>query len=148
MRRLKWGLIAAIVVSTITWMFIPVGAQVPSITLNWTAVGDDSLSNGPAQKYDLRWRDDSDPPQPYSLSNPAFVTWWNAANQVQNLPVPSAPGTAESTSVAGPFAGGKTYRFLLAVRDEVPDHWNFSNLHSRVVTILDVVRPAPIRDLR
>lgn len=146
MRR-RWWLIFGLGAITTIWMFVPVGAQVSNISLTWTAVGDDSLSNGPAAKYDLRYRDDSDPPTPYSLSNPAFVTWWNAATQVQNLPTPLAPGSAESFSVPGPFAGGKTYRFLLAVRDEVPDHWNFSNLHRRVVTIVDIWRPAPITDL-
>ena len=57
------------------------GAAPDSVTLRWTAVGDDSLS-GTAAAYDLRM-----------AGTPITLSTWSEATVVSGLPVPLASGT-------------------------------------------------------
>ena len=79
-----------------------------SVTLTWTAVGDDG-STGTAASYDLR----------YSTS---AITAANfaSATAATGEPAPQAAGSSESFTVSGP-ASNTTYYFALKVADEVPN---------------------------
>jgi len=117
-------------------------AQVPSITLDWTAPGDDG-DVGTALSYDMRWAIT----RPDTTSNATFTTWWNTATPVIGLPLPLIAGTAQSTVVApvGGFISGRTYYFVLRSTDDVGNVSGFSNVAWRAV--LDLIPPAPITDL-
>jgi len=84
-----------------------------SVTLAWTATGDDSNS-GTAAKYDLR----------------AFDEWitvdlWDEAVPVPNAPKPKVAGTAELFEVVG-LEEGSTYYFGLMPCDEANNCAYFS----------------------
>src|SRR3989442_8210977 len=107
------GLIAAaslMIVACILFIFFrdKGDAQVPRVTLFWTAPSD----NGPvgrAAVYTMRYS-----PRPVG---PDTLAWWNAATPVTALPAPSKPGAADSVEVNVP-AWGMTYRFILTACDD------------------------------
>jgi formylglycine-generating enzyme required for sulfatase activity/phosphodiesterase/alkaline phosphatase D-like protein len=101
-----------------------------SVTLSWTATGDDSLT-GTATTYDIR----------YSAN--AGVLWDQMA-QAAGEPAPRSSGQTETFTVGG-LHSGTNYRFAMKVADEVP---NWSTLSNEItVPTHDVVRPGPIGDL-
>lgn len=103
-----------------------------SVSLTWTAPGDDSLS-GTASQYDLRYSTTA-----ITATNFASATRFTAA------PTPSAPGTRENVTVTG-LNPGTTYYFALKTADEVPNWSGISNVISRTtLTAPDLTRPAPI----
>ena len=83
-----------------------VTASASTVTLSFTAVGDDGNS-GQASQYDLR----------YSLS-PITAGNFSSATEVQGEPTPSASGTAEIV-VADGLSSGTLYHFALTVIDNV-----------------------------
>jgi hypothetical protein len=93
------------------------GAPADSVTLRWTAVGDDSLT-GTAAAYDLRM----------SLS-PITETGWEAATAVDGLPAPAPSGATEEVVVRG-LDGSTTYYFALRVRDDAGNWSGLSNVVS------------------
>lgn len=95
-----------------------------SVTLRWTATGDDNVT-GTAASYDLR----------RSASPIAALTDFNAATQVSGEPSPGAAGAAQSTTVAG-LAANTLYHFALRVRDEAG---NLSLLSNAVSARTDAV---------
>lgn len=86
-----------------------------SLTLTWTAPGDDGLL-GTASQYDIRY------------SNSAIDTEasWQAATVVSNPPAPQAPGSTETFTVIG-LSSGTRYYFALKTADEVPNWSDLSN---------------------
>jgi len=108
---------------------------VNSITVSWTAPGDDENS-GTATSYDLR----------YSTS---LITAANfsGATAVAGEPVPSIAGSAESVVVSGLNAGA-TYYFALKTSDEVPNISVISNVPNLATAIPgDTTAPAAVSDL-
>lgn len=108
-----------------------------SVTLVWTATGDDGLV-GQASHYDLR------------ISSTAVGTdtlsWWNAATVVDmTAKTPSAPGTADSVSVPN-LVPGTRYYAILRVGDEVPNWSGYSNV--AIIDLRDLIPPARVADLR
>jgi hypothetical protein len=102
-----------------------------SITLRWTAVGDDSLS-GTAEVYDIRYTNTEKTP-------------WEQMPGVLGEPLPQAAGQAEMFTVVG-LSSDTTYLFYMKVADEVP-HWSgISNL--AVGGTLDATPPGPVTDFR
>jgi hypothetical protein len=89
-----------------------------SITLSWTATGDDGTI-GTASSYDLR----------YSTSTITEANW-AAATQVAGEPVPKAAGGHESMIVSG-LTENTLYYFALKVSDEVPNVSALSNVASK-----------------
>ena len=103
-----------------------------SVTVRWTAVGDDSLT-GTATSYDLRWS-----------TSPITTGNWAGATQVSGEPAPAAPGTAQSMTVGG-LARQTTYYFAAIAQDEAGNASALSNVPSATTT--DSAPPAAIHDL-
>jgi chitodextrinase len=91
------------------------GSTLSSISLSWTAVGDDGNA-GQAKTYDLRY-----------ATAPITAGTWAGATQVQGEPTPKPAGESESFTVGG-LAQGTTYYFALKVGDEVPNWSGLSNV--------------------
>jgi phosphodiesterase/alkaline phosphatase D-like protein len=103
-----------------------------SISLTWTAPGDDSLT-GTASQYDLRYSTSA-----ITSSNFASATRWT------NMPTPAASGTTQGVVVTG-LTANTTYYFALKTADEVPNWSGISNVISRTTLAApDLIRPAPI----
>ncbi len=101
-----------------------------SVLLNWTAVGDDSLT-GTATQYDLR----------YSTSTITAANF-ASATRVAGVPAPKASGTAESFRVTG-LSPNTTYWFAIKAGDESNNWALISNVVSKATTAApDTVRPA------
>ena len=88
-----------------------------SITLTWTAPGDDGDA-GTARQYDIR----------YSTS-PIDEGNWDDATQVVGEMPPKLAGSAESFVVTG-LSPGTTYYFAIKTSDEVPNWSGLSNVAS------------------
>ncbi len=111
---------------TVTWN---------SVQLSWTTPGDDSLT-GTASQFDLRYSTSA-----ISASNFASATRWTGT------PTPAAPGTRQSTTVAG-LLPNTTYWFAIKTADEVPNWSGISNVISRATLAApDTLRPAPVTSL-
>ncbi|MCK5127021.1 MAG: fibronectin type III domain-containing protein [candidate division Zixibacteria bacterium] len=112
--------------------FIIVSTLPNSVTLGWTASGDDGAV-GTADRYEIR----------YAIW-PITNMNWGAAAVAPNPPTPQAAGSPESHTVTG-LISGATYYFAIKVADEVP---NWSNLSNVVNTVTgDNIAPNPITDL-
>ena len=96
-----------------------------TITLNWTAVGDDggSESQEAASSYDLR----------YSMLPILSETDFKNANIVGGLQPPSDPGALETTIVKGLLSGVKYY-FAIQVTDDYGNKSEISNTVSGTTT--------------
>jgi chitodextrinase len=101
-------------------------------TLAWTAVGDDSLT-GTATSYAVRYST-----APITLANFASAT------AVTGVPVPAAPGTAQ-TVVVHSLSRQVTYYFALRTADAAGNLSALSNVPS--TTTPDTMAPALIRNL-
>jgi internalin A len=106
-----------------------------SVTLTWTAPGDDG-SSGTAAVYDLRY-------------SQAAITEanWDAATQAGGEPSPQAAGATETATVSD-LSENTTYYFALKTRDEA-DNWSgLSNVISATpAEIIDDVAPDAVTDL-
>ena len=112
---------------------IAITAQTDSTaTLQWTAVGDDSLT-GTATSYDLR----------YSTSAITAANFAGATAAVGE-PVPGAPGTVQTFTVRS-LTRQTTYWFAIKATDDVGNVSAISNVPS--VTTPDTVPPAAITSL-
>src|ERR1051326_6039160 len=94
-----------------TGMPLPALAQVTatSVTLVWTAPGDDSLT-GQATRYELRW-------------SPAPITTlaeFDGATAVAGVPLPLPAGTVQSADVGG-LTPETTYWFALRAGDRMEE---------------------------
>jgi hypothetical protein len=108
------------------------GITTHSITLTWTAPGDDG-NIGTASQYDVR----------YSTS-PITETNWGSATQALGEPTPSVAGSTENFMVTG-LSPGTTYYFALKTADEVPNWSELSNVASgpNLIPGRDVPAEAP-----
>ena len=104
-----------------------------SITLHWTAPGDDG-SAGTAAEYDIR----------YSVS-PIDAGNWAAATQCTGEPSPQMAGAEESFTVNG-LLPGTQYHFAIITGDEVPNWSALSNVLSKS-TLAEETAPDAIADL-
>jgi hypothetical protein len=103
-----------------------------TVTLGWTATGDDSLT-GTATAYDIRWS-----------TAPITAANWASATQATGEPAPAAPGTAQSFVVRG-LSRQVTYYFAAVVTDDAGNPSALSNVPS--ATTPDTMAPAGVRDL-
>ena len=102
-----------------------------SVTLNWTATGDDGTS-GTATSYDIR----------YSIS-PITPTSWatGAVIQITGEPAPQPAGTAQNMVITG-LSPSTPYYFAMTVSDEVPNTSSISNVPT-ATTLSGTVNPPP-----
>ena len=105
-----------------------------SITLSWTAPGDDE-NTGTAAVYDVR----------YSTSNINNKNKWNSAVQASDEPTPSVAGSSESMTVSG-LSADTEYFFAIKTSDEVPNESEISNVPS-LTTLAAPAPPGPSADL-
>ena len=109
-----------------------------SITLTWTAVGDDGTT-GTATSYDIRY-----------LTYTITTSNWAIANQVINEPAsPQAAGNIE-TCIVGNLTSNTTYYFAMKVADEVPNISGISNVvtaKTQAVVVPDTTAPSAITNL-
>jgi hypothetical protein len=104
-----------------------------SITLHWTAPGDDG-SSGTASQYDIR----------YSTANINDANW-GSATQVSNEPTPAVAGTAETFTVAS-LQPATIYYFAIKTADEVPNWSGLSNIAVET-TAAESIPPSRIASL-
>jgi hypothetical protein len=103
-----------------------------SISVRWTAPGDDGAT-GTASSYDIR----------YSTSTITTANW-GSATQATGEPLPAAAGTQQTFTLSS-LNGSQTYYVAIRTTD---DRGNVSVISNVVnATTLDVVPPAPIRNL-
>ena len=131
------ALIAAVGLLLLTHTAAAQTAADSTITLDWTASGDDGVV-GTATSYDLRYRT-------VGVTGTDTLSWWNAATRVTGLPAPHASGTPDTMPVRG-LTPLTTYYFVLRVADEVPNWSGFSNIAVRTTTG-DLTAPAAVTDL-
>ncbi|HET9252054.1 MAG TPA: hypothetical protein VFP58_08065 [Candidatus Eisenbacteria bacterium] len=114
-----------------------IGQTSNSITLVWTAPGDDGTI-GRATRYDLRYSANA-------ISGTDTTSWWNAATVVNMTgKVPSVSGALDSMAVSGLTAGVRYYAVIRAA-DEVPNWSRYSNVASFLVG--DQIPPRQVVDL-
>ena len=103
-----------------------------TITVRWTAPGDDGAT-GTASSYDVRY-----------YTSTITTANWGSASQATGEPAPAVAGTQQTFTVSG-LNGSQTYYVAIRTTD---DRGNVSVI-SNVVnsTTLDVVPPAPVRNL-
>jgi fibronectin type III domain protein len=108
------------------------GATATTISLSWTAPGDDG-NTGTAASYDIR----------YSTSTITSANW-GSATQATGEPAPASSGTTQTYTLTG-LQGSRTYYIAIRTTDEVGNVSAISNVVNR--TTNDNVAPAPVRDL-
>ena len=91
------------------------GAGADSVSLTWTAPGDDG-NIGTATQYDMRVSTST-----ITLAN------WNAATAVPGLPAPLANGSRQ-TAIVRSLTRGTTYYFAIRTRDDAGNWSGISNL--------------------
>lgn len=124
-----------VIIFTSIVLFIPAllfAQDFTSITLNWTAPGDDG-DIGTATLYDIRYS-----------TNPINDANWGMATQVNGEPNPKPPGEVESFTV-GNLNPNTTYYFAVKAADEMMNWSSLSNI--AVVTTIDNMPPAQTSDL-
>ena len=97
-----------------------------SITLSWTAPGDDGGS-GTATSYDIRYS-----------TNSITEANWSSATQVTGEPLPQVAGTNQSMTISG-LSTNTTYYFAIKTADEVPNISNISNVVSATTQSLTLL---------
>lgn len=111
---------------------LPAVSEAASVTLRWTASGDDG-SVGTAAQYDVRY-------------STASITGGNyaSATQATGEPAPKAAGQAEQFTITN-LAANTTYYFAVKSADEAANWSGLSNVVS--ITTGDETAPAAIADL-
>jgi hypothetical protein len=135
---LGWIMVSSVVALAVT---CPTSEASPwnSVTLNWTAPGDDGTV-GTAEQYDIRYSTSA-------ISGTDTTGWWNQATRCNGEPAPQGSGASESFVVTG-LQPSTTYHFMIRTADEVPNWSGFSNL--AVIGTADApdsIPPAAVRDL-
>lgn len=108
-----------------------------SITLRWTAVGDDGAT-GTAASYDLR-----------RSANAITSSNFGSATQVTGEPAPAAAGTVQTFTVTG-LSAGTVYHFSIKATDDAGNTGSFGNSVSGTTAIppSDLTPPASPKGLR
>jgi hypothetical protein len=96
-----------------------------SVTLTWTAPGDDG-NLGTASQYDIRY-----------LTEPITEDNWNKAIQCVNVPTPKPAGSKETFIVTG-LNSGTTYYFAIKTADEIPNWSELSNIVKGATLLRDI----------
>lgn len=100
-----------------SWSAAP--SRAGSVTLTWTAPGDDSLS-GRAFRYDLRYSTGMITPQDFLQATAATT-----------VPLPATPGTSQTCTLDG-LQSGVTYYIAIKTADQAGNWSAMSNVISRL----------------
>lgn len=100
-----------------------------SITLQWTAPGDDGAT-GTAASYSVK----------YALSTITSESAWSGASSVSGAPAPAVAGTTQSMQVAG-LSPQTTYYFAVRATDEAGNQGGISNSPSVATLGADTTDP-------
>ena len=103
-----------------------------SVTLRWTAPGDDGMS-GNATAYDLRYSRNQITSANFSMATPVNTTGLS----------PAFPGLKQTFTVYG-FTPGITYYFAIRTRDEVNNWSTISNVAVFTGSAVDIGPNVPI----
>ena len=107
-----------------------------SITLNWTAVGDDA-NVGTAAEYDIR----------YMINTPLTSSNWNNATQISVEPAPQESGNGEALIINN-LTANTAYYFGIKVGDEIPNWSSISNIVIGNTNVIpDTIAPSAINNL-
>lgn len=112
---------------------LPAAARADSVSLTWTAPGDDG-NTGTASRYEIRYS-----PNPVTADTAA---WWASATSVGAVPAPRRAGSRESFVVVG-LAPASTYYFALRTSDEVPNVSGTSNIAVKQTTSAPITLATP-----
>lgn len=104
-----------------------------SITLSWTATGDDGRV-GRAAAYDLR----------FTQKEKLTKDNWPFAEKIEHLPKPAESGSTETFSITG-LVKGTPYYFAIEAIDAQGNRSGLSNVVE--IATKDITPPAPIKDL-
>ncbi len=103
-----------------------INATFDSITLTWTAPGDD-WNTGVASKYDIRYS-----------TKPITEENWDEAIQCVGEPAPQSPGSVETFVITG-LNSSAIYYFAIKTADEIPNWSELSNVVRGTTWIRDIV---------
>jgi len=118
-RARKLARAALLCAAGICWALASPGtAAADSVTLTWTAPGDDG-NTGTASSYEMRYSEN-----PVGADT---ASWWASATSVGAMPPPLRAGSRESFIVAG-LPTASTFYFAIRTSDEVPNVSGFSNI--------------------
>jgi hypothetical protein len=107
-----------------------------SVTLEWTAPGDDA-DTGTAASYNIRHLQGT-----YDMAG--FDAEWNNAVVWTNPPTPQVAGSTETTVIDQGLVTGQTYTFALKSNDEVPNESPISNVVTVQVGVPDTDPPEAV----
>lgn len=107
------------------------GADV-TVSLLWTASGDDGMTGGPCSAYDLRYTADT---------SAEWSDWLSISTGV-----PGVPGSTDSVQAVLSVETGRTYFFAIKAADETPNWSERSNIVG--LYLADQFPPSPVVDLR
>ena len=122
----------------ILWLFLlPVMASAQTVTLHWTAPGDDG-NVGQAAAYDMRV---------VAGDSTALKTRWDSLFAVSGLPLPSMAGTIDTVCIT-PVPCGVNLYFAIKTLDEAFNISEISNIVKVYMPCPDTTCPGRITDLR
>lgn len=119
--------------ATIDDLSVEVATNDPTVTLHWTAPGDDG-DQGQASRYELRY---------YHI--PLTLLNWTQTTELFPRPTPEAAGNQQTYTAAVPPG---TWYFGIRTADEVPNWSGISNVVSIEYTNPDMTAPSRVSDLR
>ncbi len=90
-----------------------------SITLTWTAPGDDGATGQKVTAYDLKY-------QEYYVRDENYEEWWEFANPVSPEPIALMPGEQQTYTVTG-LSTAQDYYFVIISQDDMGNWSDYSN---------------------
>jgi hypothetical protein len=133
--------IATAILAAACILFLPFRGKedaLPSVTLDWTAPGDDR-DVGTATSYTMKFSSI----KPDTASVATMNSWWSAAGgTVRNMPEPLIAGTKQRVTVTFAFVGGQTYYFVMKACDEKGNCSAYSNVASKSLSLAEARGPA------
>ena len=100
-----------------------------SVTLSWTAPGDNGTTGGPADHYILKYS--------RAMPAPSLEYWWMNTPSVQGLPAPAEPGTEQNFTIDG-LVAERTYYFVMRTVDDAGNESPLSSVFDGKTTPVEL----------